>query len=108
MTKLEQATRRAIREWCEAQGYTVKKICHVFPRGYVVARPAGLSLIIARPPMDDTEMLQFIRNDIRRDGSTTCHTFDDSLKIGDWCSIAYVVTDEWGGHVAIPAVVVEN
>jgi len=107
MTKLEQATRRAIREWCEAQGHTVEKINHVFPRAYVVAHTAPSCLVIARPPMDATKHLRALYDETGGDGSATCHTFDKSLKVGDWCSIAYVTTIGWGGPVAIPAVIVE-
>lgn len=106
MTKLEQATSLAIRKWCEAQGLTVKKLGIIYPRAYVVARPAPLCLIIARPPMDNTvPYWRELNRGHVSDGSATCHTFDEDLKVGDWCSIAYVLTEEWGGHVAIPAVI---
>ncbi len=99
MTKLERATRHAIQEWCEAQGHTVKKIYRVIPRAYVVARPAMRNLVVAVPPCD----IPGLKSD-----SMTMMTFDPNLKSGDWCSVAYVVTETWGGWVAIPAVVVED
>lgn len=105
MTKLERATRRAIREWCEDQGYTVKKIHHIIPRAYVVAlaRTAIRNLIVAIPPCDAPDLS--LEGDL---GSMTMLHFNRNLKVGDWCSVAYVVTETWGGWVAIPAVVVEN
>ena len=103
MTKLERATRKAIREWCEVQGYTVKKIDHVFPRAYVVARPGINSLVVAVPPFDAYEL-----SPAYDFGSETMIDFDCELKVGEWCSVAYVLTKGWGGPVAIPAVVVED
>ena len=103
MTKLERVTRRAIREWCEDQGYTVKRIRHVIPRAYVVARLAIKSLAVAVPPCDAPELSS--GSDL---GSVTMLQFDPHLRVGDWCSVAYVTTEVGSGWVAIPAVVVED
>ena len=104
MTKLERATRRAIREWCEDQGYTVKKIHHVTPRAYIVAKPAIKNLVVSVPPCDAPELSS--GSDL---SSATILHFDPHLKAGDWCSTAYIITEAWwGGWVAIPAVVVED
>ena len=106
MTKLERATRRVIREWCETtKGRTIEKFYDVFPRAYVVARLGCDYLCIACPPMDNKGLADM---DPLADGSEICTTFDDSLKVGDWCSVANVKTDKWTSMIAIPAVVVED
>ncbi len=103
MTKLERATRRAIREWYEEQGYTVKKIRHVIPRAYVVAKPAARNLVVAVPPCDAPELSS--GSDL---GSVTMLQFDPRLRVGDWCSVAYVTTEVGSGWAAIPAVTMKD
>ena len=106
MTKLERATRRAIREWCEEEGYVVEKIAHTFPRAYVVARPTSGCLVVACCPADAEPHI--VLDHERNDGSKICHESDNNLIAGDWCSVAYVTMETWSGWVAIPAVVVED
>ena len=79
MTKLERATRKAIRAWCEAQEHPAKKISRVFPRAYIVAR-LTINCLVAAVPACDTRKLP-IGYDF---GSHTVHNFDPYLHIGDW------------------------
>ena len=103
MTKLKRATLRAIWEWCEEQEYTVKEIHSAIPRAYVAARLAVNRLVVAVPPCDAPDL------SLQRDpGSITTLHFYSLLRVGDWCSVAYAVTETWSGWVAIPVVVVED
>ena len=103
MTKLGRAVKKAIRRWCEEQEYTVKEIHSAIPRAYVAARLAVNRLVVAVPPCDAPELSS--GSDL---GSVAMLQFDPRLRVGDWCSVAYVTTEVGSGWAAIPAVVVED
>ncbi len=103
MTKLERETRKAIREWCETQGYKVKSLGMVFPRAHVVATDGRYWLTVAVPPMEALEGSR-----AHEAGSILALSADKELGVGDWCSVVYVVSDQLMEPVAIPAVVVEG
>lgn len=103
MTKLEQMTRTAIREFMQREtSRIVQKVSHVYPRGYVLCRPAAACLIVALPIQDAEPHMKRLKQ--KGDNSTIVHLFDDELKAGDWCSLAYVSCGSTGEHVAVKAV----
>jgi hypothetical protein len=76
----------------------VKKVSHVLPRAYCVAKPADHFAVFAVPPQDRPS---FLRHDVfvTVQGSTAaavCH--------GDWCSLAYVQTGNQGGMHVLPSI----
>lgn len=105
MTKLEKATVKAIREWCKGEGIKpVKSLCHIYPRVYVLGRPTSSCLLIACPPVDSEPQIKKSQKIFKGDGTHLIHKFDDSLKSGDWCSVAYVCTDYTQESIAVLAV----
>jgi hypothetical protein len=107
MTKLERETIRAIKAWCGINGDPAPgKVGHVYPRAYVLGRSASLCLLVSIPPVDTAPQIQQARVVMDADGSTVIHVFDDTLRAGDWCSVAYALQSGGGGLIAIPAVAV--
>ena len=101
MTQWEKIARQAIRDWCVTQGLEVKSIHHVHPRAYVLGKAASHCLLIATPPMDATPTIQSAQALMGADGSQSAHLFDDALRAGDWCSVAYVVMSGRQEQVAV-------
>lgn len=100
MTAEERRVRLAIKRFAEgALKKRVTGIRHVFPRAYVLARPAPGALILVRPWVDAEPHL---RADSRQCGSVHVTAFDPGLQAGDWCAVAYVSTWTSGEHVAVP------
>ncbi len=104
MTKLEQATKKAILDFMKARGdRKVKSISHIYPRAYVLSRSASMCLFISCPIQDAEPQIKALWSNAF-DGGTTCRVFDPSLKAGDWCSVAYVMSDNSCEQVAVKAV----
>ncbi len=98
MTKSE--TIKAVKAWCKNKGLKlIKQPLHVYPMAYVVGYAAPRCLIVAAPWMDSEPHLQEFD---KENPLTTVHLFDDSLKPGDWCSMAYVCYHDSSQQVAIP------
>jgi hypothetical protein len=97
----------ALERYVRGIGYGLEgKPCHVFPRAYVVARPAVACLVVATPPCDSEDQVGKYNN-----SAQTYHgnVFDPALQVGDWCTTGYLSLTRngvWccGVHVAIPAV----
>jgi hypothetical protein len=105
MTNLQRAVIAAIIDWCERHGDPVTfKPCHIYPRAYVLGRATSQCLLVSLPPLDRDPQIQQVRNIMNSDGSTVIHVFDDTLRAGDWCSVAYALQSGGGGLIAIPAV----
>lgn len=107
MNLLQKKTAKAIREFFGKKNrVTVHKISHIYPRAYVLARPASNCIIVACPPQDAEPHLKQVRTIVAspEDGSRAVYVFDKSLKAGDWCSVAYVVTETTQECVAVKAV----
>lgn len=104
MTKLEKATVKAVRDFYMKMNPRTKidKIRHIHPRCYVVAKPASMCLVVAYPAVDCEPHIKKLA---RQSGlSQTVHIFDDSLTVGDWCSVAYVASIKSGEPVAVRCV----
>lgn len=108
MTKLEQAVRKAIKEWCIQNNIEVRSMHHIHPRTYVVARPAPLCLVVAYPLVDAEILVRKMRGneDLTGLGGTSIiiRLFHKEIDVGNWCSTAYIVSSRGGELVAIPAV----
>jgi hypothetical protein len=104
MTELEKKTKAAVIAFIEREfsGAKVKKVRHIHPRCYVLSRAASACLLVACPPCDDEPQLKNIPK--HGDGGISVNVFDDSLKAGDWCSVAYVVRSGSCQNVAVKAV----
>ena len=88
MTKLQIATTKAIKDWSKSQSIKVISVRHIYPRAYVIARPALSCIIVACPLVDREPHLKGFTDN--SDGTNILHEFDKGLRIGDWCSVAYV------------------
>lgn len=87
-TALRMRCVAAIKRYVRPLGYELDgEPCHVHPRGYVVARPALYCLVVAVPPCDSEPQVGEYNN-----SAVVTHggTFDAELKVGDWCTTAYV------------------
>lgn len=108
MTKLEQMTKKAIISFVEKEtSRVVTGVRHIYPRAYVLSRCAPSCLLIACPPQDAEQQIKGLNKlDGYKnvDGGEICRLFDDSLKAGDWCSVAYVSSAGIGETVAVKAV----
>ncbi len=98
MNRQEFEARQLIGNWLAKQKISPKgKLRHVHPRCYVV-HAASRVLIVARPWMDSEPQLQDFN---RANPLDVVHTYDDSLKPGDWCATAYVITVNASEIVAV-------
>lgn len=105
MTNLEKLTIKAIAEWCKSRNLKpVGKMRHIFPRAYVLGRSASRCILIATPPADAEPQVNRVNEIMHADGSTAVNLFDDSLRAGDWCSVAYVCFSGGQQRVAVKAV----
>lgn len=104
MTKLEMLTKKAVIEFAKKAGRNITSVRHIYPRAYVLGRAAPMCLLVACPQQDAEPQLKRLKELREFDGSTTIHTFDDSLKAGDWCSVAYVTSPGIGESIAVKAV----
>ncbi len=103
MKDLKKKVATAVRKWCAKNGRIVARsgVRHVHPRAFVVGYAAPQCLVVAYPWLDsEPQVRDFDKNNPL--GLVRC--FDKSLKPGDWCSMAYVVSARGGETVAIPVV----
>lgn len=98
-TKQHREARAAVKAWCKKRKIKlVGDVRHVHPRCYVIGRAAPLCLIVAECWADSEPHMRKFDND---NPLSTVHTFDESLKAGDWCVCAYISTAGAGQRVAI-------
>lgn len=99
MTAEMKNAKKRILAWCKEHELDVQGIRHIHPVSYVVGYAAPLCLIVATPwAHSEPQCRQFDKEN----PLTLVHTFDKSLKPGDWCSVAYVTTPGCGDRVAVP------
>jgi hypothetical protein len=103
MTKLEQLTKKAVLAFMSKRSdRKVTGVRHIYPRCYVLSRAAASCLLVACPPQDGEPHIKKMNK--VGDNGTIIRCFDDSLKAGDWCSVAYVSSAASGESVAVKAV----
>ena len=100
MTKLQIETKKAIRVWCKKNDIKVKGIRHIFPRAYILAKPAPACIIIATPWQDAEKLIR----SKKYSSFNTIHQFEDGLEVGDWCSVAYVVRSGIQSQIAVKCI----
>ncbi len=99
-TKLEKESVLAVEDWCKKQKIKLEcKPNHVHPRSYVIGLAAPKGLIVARCWADSEPHL---KEWDEKYPLQVIHNFDKSLKAGDWCITAYVITKTSGESIAIP------
>jgi len=102
MTKLQKATKEAMQKWFSKQGHEiVGRIRHIYPRAYIIAKPAPLCIVVMTPYQDAEKHM---RNKKYR-SATIIHSFEEGLEAGDWCSLAYVSRKGISQSYAIKCVV---
>lgn len=105
-TKRQREARAAMLAWWKkhperrlrADAVSVR---HIRPTSYVIGHAAPHCLIVVTPWM---EAEPHMRDWDRQHPLQTITTFDQALKAGDWCIVAYVATKHGGENVAIPVV----
>ena len=98
-TKLHKDAVAAVEAWCKKKKWKlISKPRHVHPQAYVVGYAASKCLIVSKCWADSEPQMK------ERDKKyplEIVHEFDDSLRPGDWCIVAYVSTVSFGQPVAI-------
>lgn len=103
MTKLQKLTKDAVMQFVtKKMKLDVFRIRHIYPRAYVLCRPAACCIVVARPPTDSEPHLREMKR--FDDNSEIIRDFDDELQAGDWCSVAYVASKTMGTIVAVKCV----
>lgn len=99
-TKLQTQAAKAVIAWCDERKINlIRKPAHVHPRSYVVGKAAPGCLMVALCWADgESHMREFEKANPLK----TVYKFDESLRAGDWCILAYVNTATSGERVAIP------
>ncbi len=99
-TKLQREAAEAIKAWCKKRKLKLTAPPrHVHARSYVVGYAAPKCLIVAACWADSEEHLQAFD---KANPLQTVHTFDESLKAGDWCITGYICANGRQEDVAIP------
>jgi hypothetical protein len=99
MTKQEFEARQLIGNWLAKNKIKlISKLRHVHPRCYVIGHAGPLCLVIAQSWKDsEPQLAEFDRaNPLKH-----VYKFDQTLKAGDWCAVAYYRGPGIGEHVAV-------
>lgn len=104
MTNLERRCRKALLAYVRKEHHDAQSVSHIHPRAYVVGKVASSCLIVSYPPMDSSNLLKSMQKDLPTDSINTIRDFDESLGMGDWCTIGYVCRMGCQETVAIKAV----
>lgn len=108
MTKLEKLTADAVRAFYKKQTRIPKDklfVRHILPRCYVVAKPSVKCLVIACPVADcEPQIRELPQNQHVSGASDVVRVFDNELKTGDWCSVAYISHASGSEPVAVKVV----
>ena len=84
-----------MRKWVKDQAMKIRgarSVHHIYPRAYCIAKPAPLCAVFVTPWMDAEPQ---IRNQ-KYSASTIVHDGVEDVSAGDWCALAYVVTEGSG------------
>ncbi len=105
-TKLYKEAVAAVEAWCKKKNWKlINKPRHVHPQAYVVGHAASSCLIVSKCWADSEPQT---REWNKKYPLELVREFDDSLRAGDWCIVAYVSTVSFGQPVAIPIKVKEE
>lgn len=99
-TRQHREATAAVVAWCKKHKIKLTAaVRHVHPRSYVVGYAAPLCLIVAKCWADSEPQLREFDKKYPLD---VIHRFDGSLKPGDWCVSAYIITANASERVAVP------
>jgi hypothetical protein len=99
-TKLHKEAVAAVEAWCKKKKWKlVSKPRHVHPQAYVVGYASIKCLIVSKCWADSEPQTREWNKKYPLD---VIHEFDESLRPGDWCIVAYVSTWGAGQSIAIP------
>ena len=65
-----------------------REVCHIYPRAYCIAKPAVCCAVFVTPRCDAEVYLTKFDNATVQ----TIHEGVADVNVGDWCTLAYVVT----------------
>ena len=90
----------AVKLWSKSKGIKLtSEPTHIYPRAYVIAKIRNSELIVAAPWMDAEPQCV---TDAKANPVIKTGDFDEGLKPGDWCILAYITYQNIGTIVAIP------
>lgn len=73
----------------------VVSVSHITPRAYCLAKPAACMAVFAVPPADnEPQVKNHVCTVVQNESAST-------VKLGDWCSLAYVSTSTCGQPVVL-------
>ena len=99
-TKLHKEAVAAVEAWCKKRKWKlISKPRHVHPQAYVVGYAAPKCLIVSQCWADSEPQM---KEWDKKYPLETVHEFDEALRAGDWCVVAYVCTNSFQQQVAIP------
>ena len=83
---------RAVLRWLRRTAMQIKGakcVRHLYPRAYCIAKPAPLCGVFVTPWMDAEPQVRTPEYS----ASHTVHEGVAEVRVGNWCALAYVVTD---------------
>jgi hypothetical protein len=99
-TKLHKEAVAAVEAWCKKRKWKlISKPRHVHPQSYVVGYAAPKCLVVSKCWADSEPHMKDWNKEYPLE---TINEFDNSLRAGDWCVVAYVCTQAFQQSVAIP------
>jgi len=98
-TKAKKDASKLVVDWCKKQKIKLTQApMHVYPRTYVLGYAAPKALIVAQCWIDSEPQ---VRDFQKENPLEMIYKFDPSLKAGDWCVTAYIVTGSASEKVAV-------
>jgi hypothetical protein len=91
--------KQLIKDWCIKHNIKVKRIRHIHKHAYVIGYAAPLCLVVATCWMESEPQCKEFD---KVNPLNTLHTFDKTLKPGDWCITGYICTEGRQETIAIP------
>lgn len=73
----------------------VVSVSHITPRAYCIAKPSAWMAVFVVPPPDREPQ---VHNDLY---TVVTNSSANEVKLGDWCSLAYVSTSTCGQPVVL-------
>jgi len=88
----KSAYSRTVLKWLHRSAMQIKgakSASHLYPRAYCIAKPAPLCAVFVTPWFDAEPQVRTPEYS----AAQTVHEGVADVRVGDWCAIAYVVTD---------------
>lgn len=95
-TRRELARLKSLAQQIKSQSWeTVSSVSHITPRAFCVAKTAPLCAVFAVPSCDREPQVS------NPAYTTVSHRSCSGVQTGDWCSLAYVMTQSSGQPVVL-------